>query len=158
MMKLFTRILFIGALSAFALSACGEEEVTDPTAKAIKERQSNFKKMGAAFKSIDDQFKSSEPDLEVIRTSVQTTYDLAQKLPDWFEPGTGPDSGFKTDAKPEIWAEPDKFDLVYNNFMGDVENLLAASTEGNLSQIQAQYFTVGVACSNCHKPFRVDKD
>src|SRR5690349_7054757 len=66
----------------------------------IEARQSNFKDLGGAFKTIRDQLRLSRPDLIAIEQAAQSVKEMASEHANWFPKGTGPESGYDTDAKP----------------------------------------------------------
>lgn len=144
--------------AVFILTSCSESIPTDPVARKIYDRKQHFKTMGRAFKFIDDEIAKKYPDFEQIKQKAEEVYQVGQNLPDWFDPDTGPNSGFETDAKADVWQQQEKFKSVYREFLVESERLIASSGLADKNAVQAQYHTTGVTCSNCHKPFRVDKD
>ena len=136
----------------------GEDPPSDPVARKIYDRQQNFKEMGRDFKVIDDQLKERYPDFDVIQAAALRMQELGSHLPEWFEEGTGPESGFETDAKAEIWQDKGKFESVYQEFTVEMDRLVASAGLADKNAMVAQYHTAGVSCSNCHKPFRVEDD
>jgi cytochrome c556 len=65
----------------------------------------------------------------------------------------GSDKG-NTKAKPEIWAEKDKFNAAVAKSQEDVLKLAAAGKTGNLDQIKAAAGAVGQSCKACHDAYR----
>ena len=65
----------------------------------------------------------------------------------------GSDKG-NTRAKPEIWAEKDKFTAAINKSQEDVGKLVAAGKTGSLDQIKAAAGTVGQSCKACHDAYQ----
>ena len=65
----------------------------------------------------------------------------------------GSDKG-NTRAKPEIWAEKDKFTAAINKSQEDIGNLVAAGKTGSLDQIKAAAGTVGQSCKACHDAYQ----
>jgi cytochrome c556 len=65
----------------------------------------------------------------------------------------GSDKG-NTRAKPEIWAEKDKFAARVAKSQEDVLKLVAAGKTGNLDQIKAAAGAVGESCKACHDAYR----
>ena len=64
----------------------------------------------------------------------------------------------KTDAKPEIWKEWEKF-LAAAEALGKESNTLAeVAKSGTMEAIEAQVKKVGGACGDCHKPYRKPKE
>jgi cytochrome c556 len=65
----------------------------------------------------------------------------------------GSDKG-NTRAKPEIWAEKDKFNAAVTKSQEDVAKLVAAGKTGNLDQIKAAAGAVGQSCKACHDTYQ----
>jgi cytochrome c556 len=65
----------------------------------------------------------------------------------------GSDKG-NTRAKPEIWAEKDKFAAAVAKSQDDVNKLVAAGKSGNLEQIKAAAGAVGQSCKACHDAYQ----
>jgi cytochrome c556 len=65
----------------------------------------------------------------------------------------GSDKG-NTRAKPEIWAEKDKFNAAIAKSQDDVNKLAAAGKSGNLDQIKAAAGAVGQSCKACHDAYQ----
>lgn len=65
----------------------------------------------------------------------------------------GSDKG-NTRAKPEIWAEKDKFSAAVSRSQADVDKLVAAGKTNNLDQIKAAAGAVGQSCKACHDAYR----
>jgi cytochrome c556 len=65
----------------------------------------------------------------------------------------GTDKG-NTRAKPEIWAEKDKFMAGATKMQEEVVKLNAAAKSGNLDQLKAAVGEVGKACKGCHDNYQ----
>lgn len=65
----------------------------------------------------------------------------------------GSDKG-NTRAKPEIWAEKDKFAAAVAKSQDDVNKLVAAGKSGNLEQIKTAAGAVGQSCKACHDAYQ----
>ena len=64
----------------------------------------------------------------------------------------------KTDAKPEIWQDWDKF-VAAAKAMGEESGKLAeVARTGDMDAIGAQVKALGKSCGDCHKPFRKPKE
>lgn len=64
----------------------------------------------------------------------------------------------KTDAKPDIWQDWDKF-VAAAKKLGDESGKLAdVAQAGDMAAIGAQVKELGKACGGCHKPFRKPKE
>ena len=65
----------------------------------------------------------------------------------------GSDKG-NTRAKPEIWAENDKWNAAVSKSQDDVTKLVVAGKSGNLDQIKAAVGGVGQSCKACHDNYQ----
>jgi cytochrome c556 len=65
----------------------------------------------------------------------------------------GSDKG-NTRAKPEIWAERDKWTAAVSKSNEDIVKLVAAGKAGNLDQIKAAAGAVGQSCKACHDAYQ----
>jgi cytochrome c556 len=65
----------------------------------------------------------------------------------------GSDKG-NTRAKPEIWAEKDKWNAAVAKSQDDISKLAAAGKTGNLDQIKAAGGAVGQSCKACHDAYQ----
>ena len=65
----------------------------------------------------------------------------------------GTDKG-TTRAKPEIWAEKDKFMAGATKLQDEVVKLNAAAKTGNPEQVKAAFGAVGQACKGCHDNYQ----
>ena len=64
----------------------------------------------------------------------------------------------KTDAKPEIWKEWDKFADAAKGLGEESGKLAEVARSGDMEAIGAQVKKLGDTCSNCHKTFRKPKE
>lgn len=67
----------------------------------------------------------------------------------------GSDKG-DTKAKPQLWAEMDKFREKARKNQEDVVRLAAAAKTGNLDAIKTAAGAVGQSCQSCHDAYRED--
>jgi len=98
--------------------------------------------------------KVEAPDTAAIAGQAAIIEGLAQKIPTWFPAGTGAESGVKTRAKAEIWADLPSFAAAAKNLESQSASLQAVAKTGDLAAIQAQAKAVGGACGACHMKFR----
>ncbi|MDB5445891.1 MAG: cytochrome [Phenylobacterium sp.] len=126
-----------------------------PAGKAVAARHENFKQQGRAFKAILDELKKDTPDKTLIATNAQKMKALAADLPKWFPRGSGPESGAKTDAKPEIWKDPNGFSAAATRLQLETSKLDQFAAAGDLEAVKTQVKATGGTCKNCHDKFRV---
>ncbi len=81
--------------------------------------------------------------------------DTLDKMPwDGFQPSTRDVKDTK--AKPEIYADPDKFKSRWEHLQSEVAKLAAAAKGGDQNSVKAAFGGVGKACKACHDDFRHD--
>ncbi len=159
------------ALAGMALlSACGQEDTaTAPSdtngaaqeasaeVKAqIEARQAQYKKLGAAFKTINDNLQSGSPDVAAIQTAAASIPVETATMADWFPEGTGPESGVKTGALPAIWENRADFDQKIAAFQTAAANLNTVAQGGDVAAIGAAFGATGGTCKACHDNYRLD--
>ena len=152
-MKSVAFVLASVLLAGTALSAAAAVSPAD----AVKVRQANYKKLGRAFKGINDELKKSAPDKAAIKKDADELAALAQHIPEWFPPGSGPEAGVKTAAKAEIWKNAAEFRKDADALRVESAKLAQVAGGGDIAAIQAQVKATGAACGACHKAFR-EKD
>lgn len=126
-----------------------------PAGKAAGARHDGFKQVGAAFKAAFDEVRKGEPDLKVVALNAQKLNTLSRQVPTWFPAGSGPDSGAKTDAKAEVWQDPQGFAAAVAKLQSESAKLQTVAASGDAAATKAQAMAVGGACKNCHDKFRV---
>ena len=130
----------------------------DEALALMKQRHEHMEALGKATKAINQQLKSSSPDLAVIRESAAKIESLAPKLQSWFPQGTGPDVG-KTRAKAEVWQKAEDFTLKAQDFRRASTAFDVAAKRGDLNEIKSSFAALGKACKACHDLYRApEKD
>ena len=126
-----------------------------PAGKAVAARHQNYKQLGGAFKALTDELKKDTPDKAVIAASAAKMKALAGQIPSWFPKGSGPESGAKTDAKPDIWKDPNGFAAAASRLQVETAKLDQFAAAGDLEAVKGQVRATGGACKNCHDKYRV---
>jgi cytochrome c556 len=142
--------------AAILAASCGAAVAFD-MAQAISARSAHFKVMGRAAKAVQDELKSQSPNPVIVHAQAQVVAEIAQQLPTWFPRGSGPESGVKTDAKPEIWSQPAKFQQAAATFADRARQFEALSAQGVGLQTRAAAVQLGLTCKACHDEFRVPR-
>ena len=137
------------SLSAVALGAGLTPE------QIIKARQSNLKDLGGAFKTIRDQLRLSKPNIAEIKQAAQQINTLSQDQNHWFPKGSGPETGVKTAAKPEIWSDAAGFAKAMEKYSSEAPKLLTFAEGNDLDGLKTQVGAVGQTCKGCHDTYRV---
>lgn len=123
---------------------------------AIATRQAGYKKIGGAFKAINEELKKASPDMKVIAANSAIVNTQSQQIPKWFPKGSGPEAGFKTKAKPAIWTEPAKFTAAGAALQTEAGKLQTFAAAGNLAAVKTQVRAVGGTCKSCHEAYRAE--
>src|SRR5262245_35025879 len=121
----------------------------------IQYRQKVMASNGANMGAIGDILKNKLPYQNHIIVHAQEIQRMATLIPDAFKKdiATG-----KTDAKPEIWKEWDKFTADANAMEREAAELAKVAQSGNMEAISAKVKKLSDACGSCHKPYRKPKE
>jgi len=156
------KMLVILALAGAGLVAgCGQGEQTasadvDPQVAALIEtRQGHLDGFGEANRNMNNALNAAQPDIEVIRTNLQSIMAVAPDLTSWFPEGSGPESGARTDARPEIWERRAEFEARHADLLAGLQQFSATVESGDIAAIRAGLPVLGETCRGCHMPFRV---
>lgn len=118
-------------------------------ADVIAERQQTMKDIGGATKAIKAAVEAGKAGDAV--APAEKIAMLMKTVPDLFPKGS--DQG-KTEAKPEIWTDWEKFKEAAAGAGAAAEKLAAVARTGDAAATGDALKALGGACGNCHKPFR----
>lgn len=119
---------------------------------AIKYRKGAFTVMAAHFGRVAGMAQGKIPfDAKVAAQNAEVATFMSTLPFAGFGPGT--DKG-ETRAKPEIWAEMDKFNAGAKKMQDEMAKLNVAAKSGNLDAIKAAAGDVGKTCKGCHDEYR----
>ena len=121
----------------------------------VQYRQKVMMSNGANMGAIGDILKNKLPYQSNITVHAQEIQRMSTLIPDAFKKDI---AAGKTDAKPEIWKEWEKFTAAANDMGMEAAELVKVSQSGNMEAISAQVKKLGDACGNCHKPYRKPKE
>ena len=121
----------------------------------IQYRQKVMTANGANMGAIGDILKNKLPYQGHIVAHAQDIQRMSTLIPDAFKKDI---AAGKTDAKPEIWKEWDKFTAAAEAMGKEAAELAKVAQSGNMEAIGAQVKQLGETCSNCHKPYRKPKE
>lgn len=147
----------VAALTALSLTLAASYAAyaASPVAeKAVADRKGNLKEIGGAFKTINDELKTGSPDFNSVRPAARNIADRAPFLLKMFPKGSGPESGVKTRAKPEIWTNNAAFVKLQNDMVAAARSLNAAAIKGDVAALTAARTSLGGTCKSCHDQFR----
>jgi cytochrome c556 len=155
----------VAAALALAAAACAsvttaqsQSVASQSAGEAVKARQQGLKSLGAAFKLIRDELRNASPDSAKIRTATADVTRAAGAIGAWFPAGTGPESGIKTDAKPEVWADAGGFAAARKTFVGEAEKWTQLVAGADASAWKDAAVSLGQSCKGCHEKYRVKRD
>ena len=119
---------------------------------AIKYRKAAFTVMATHFGRLGAMANGKLPfDAKVAADSADVAL-MMSKLP-YVAFVEGTDKG-DTKAKPEIWAEPDKFRAAASKMQDEMVKLNAAAKTGSVDNLKAAFGPTGQACKGCHDTYR----
>jgi cytochrome c556 len=121
----------------------------------INTRQQAFKKIGTAFKLIHKELSGPVPDAAKIAAAAAQLKDSTTGIASWFPPGSGPQSGLKTQAKPDIWTDASGFAATRAAFVRQVEkSVKQLSDPAERAAWKDSSAALGQSCKDCHDTYR----
>ena len=145
------RIMLAGAVAtlvAAPLFAAAQDSVNT--------RVAGLRQLGAAFKNVNDELKSSTPQPVILQLSARQIRDAARAQYGWFPAGSGLQAGVKTKAKPEIWTQAAQFKAAQDAFAAQAGLFMKVAASGDASAMRVQAKQLGETCAACHRQYRVD--
>lgn len=144
------------ANAAQATAALPSEPVAkDKAAAFMRERHEKYEAIGDAMKVVSRELKSDNPDLAAVRQRATQIEAFAQQVPSLFPPGTGPEAG-KTEAKADIWRNPDDFLAKSRDFAAAAKAFRTAAQGSDLAAMRAAHGELGKTCKACHDLYRAE--
>jgi len=126
--------------------------------QVIDKRQDAMKAQGKALAAIK-AYTEDKGDIAAARAAGADLVKIVPAIPSLFPQKTGmAEYPGKSYAKPEIWAQWDKFGAAVNAANVKANELNAALTAGDKAAITAAFAAMGKdGCGGCHTPFREKK-
>lgn len=146
----------VAALALLALSAGTVAAAAVAPKAAVATRQAGFKRMGAAFKTINDQLKTDAPAKDQIAAAARVVAATARAQPALFPPGSGASAGVPNDALPTVWSQRAVFDAQMAKLVAETGKLASVAAGGDVAAIREQTRATGAVCKACHTQFRAD--
>lgn len=143
-----------GLILALAWSGVAASAPTVPTVAAVNARKANFKEIGGAFKTINDEVKSGSPDMNSVRPAAKDLASRAAQQVKFFPRGSGPQPGLKTRAKAEIWSQMAVFTRLQSEMTAAASALNSAAQANDLAGMTRARASLGETCKSCHDRFR----
>ena len=121
----------------------------------IKVRQDAMKGNGDAAKVLAPMAKGEQPWNQAAAVKAATEiHTTATKIPSLFPAGSGPETGIKTAALPEIWKDKADFDAKAKTLETESGKLLQLAQANDQAGFKTQFGNVGKACGGCHQTYR----
>jgi cytochrome c556 len=121
----------------------------------IQYRQKVMAANSANMGAINDIVKNKLPYQSHITAHAQDIQRMSMLISDAFKKDI---TAGKTDAKPEIWKEWNKFTAAADTMGREAAELVKVSQGGNLEAISTQAKKLSDTCGDCHKPYRKPKE
>ena len=140
-------------LATALVLACGHAAAQFKSADdAIEYRQGALAVMGHHFGLVGAMANGKVPfDAKVAQANADLVATLA-KLP-WSAFIDGSNSG-DTNAKPEVWSQPDKFKAAAQRLQDATVKLAAAARTGKQDDLKTAFSATAETCKSCHEDFR----
>ncbi len=146
-------LIFGGLALAAVVAGAGFAQAQGAFGEVIAGRQASMKQgggnMGAIKKALD-----AGGDLTGVATNAQGVADWGRKMASVFPAGSGPESGVKTNALPEIWVSKGDFEKLAANLGAEADKLMAALKANDKTAATAAFAATGGACGACHRTYR----
>lgn len=121
----------------------------------IHYRQSLMTVIGWNLGAMAEMVKGKTPwDTQQFTQRAEHLESLAPQIPEGFTKGS--DKGAKTDAKADIWANPDDFHAKADDLVTETKALVAATKTGDADKMKQQFKQTAHACKACHEKYKVD--
>jgi cytochrome c556 len=121
----------------------------------VQYRQKVMSSQGASMGAINDILKNKLPYQEHIAAHARDIAAMSALIGEAFKKQIVEG---KTDAKPEIWKEWEKFVAAAEALANESSKLATVAQSGTMEAIGDQAKKVGGACGDCHKPYRKPKE
>jgi cytochrome c556 len=139
--------------TCLALPCTGAQAQSDEA--FVLYRQKVMSGNGASMGAIGDILKNKLPYQNHIVTHAQDIQRISTLIAEAFKKEV---TAGKTDAKPEIWKDWEKFAATAKELGEESGKLAEVARAGNMEAIEAQVKKLGDTCSSCHKPFRKPRE
>ena len=115
----------------------------------IKERMDKFQESKSIMRKINKSFGNS--DFKTIEQGASILFKWGSEMNRFFPDGSNTKP---SEAREEIWLEPEVFKIAIENFTKASSNLLMISQKKDLEKTIQAFREVADTCKGCHKKFR----
>ncbi|WP_395336748.1 cytochrome c [Novosphingobium sp. BL-8H] len=148
------RALHLRIFAAVLVGVAALSPLSAAPVDAVRMRVAGFRDLGASFKSLNDALRRGDANPAAMAQATRRIRELSRAQYAWFPKGSGPASGTKTAARPEIWTDPAKFKSAQDAFAAQALALDTAASSADKTNIQSQARRLGATCKACHDSFR----
>ena len=149
-MKILATAIAI-ALACAAIDAAAQHK---PDA-VIHYRQSAMTLIGWNFATLSAMARGRRDwDATEFALRAERVASLAPQIQEGF--ANGSDKGAETDAKAEIWANPEDFRSKITDFINESKSLSEVAKTGDESKTKEQYKKLWGTCKSCHEKYKAD--
>lgn len=149
-----TRLRFLVPLAFAGLAA----PLWAAPADQIRTRVNGYRDLGEAFKAVNDGLRSPSPQRASLQAAARRIRNAAAQQYKWFPAKSGPQSGVKTAAKPEIWGQAARFRQSQNAFAAQAAAFERAVSGGDVAAMRKASRSLGATCKGCHDQFRSEPE
>ena len=121
---------------------------------AVAARKANFKEIGGAFKTVNDEIRSGRPDMNALKPAARDLATRSRLSLGHFPRDSAPGPGITTRAKADIWANMPAFVKLQNMMVNASASLDAAVSRGDVGAMTKARDALGATCKACHDRFR----
>ena len=146
-------LIFGGLALAAVVAGAGFAQAQGAFADVIAARQAGMKQNGANMGAIKKGLDAGG-DLTSLASNAQGIADFGRKIGASFPTGSGPESGVKTRAMPEIWVSKADFEKAAANLVTQADTLMAALKANDKAAATAAFGATGGTCGACHRTFQ----
>ena len=149
-LTLYKVLLFLVCLAIPWTSALAQSDEA-----YIQYRQKVMKSLGTHISAIGDIVKHKLPHQKDIATHGKAMQLASTLIESAYKKEI---TAGKTDAKPEIWQEWDKYIAAAKKLEDESRKLAEVAESGDMAAIKAMVKQVGESCGGCHQPYRKSKE
>ena len=143
------------AVVAFAAGVCTNAAAQHKPEAVIRYRQSAMDLIGWNFSPLSAMVKGKRDwDAKEFALRADRLAALAPQIQEGFTKGS--DKGAETDAKPEIWKNPEDFQAKVNDLVNESKALSDIAKNGDEAKTKEQFKKLAGACGSCHDKYKAD--
>lgn len=140
--------------TTLSLTLAGPGLAADSPESLVKYRQSVMKSLGGHAGAIAAVVKGQVTYAPQVVYHPRSIKEMSIIIPDIFPPNSTSKDYKKTDALPEIWEQPEKFNKAVQKFQAAAVQFAEVAEGGDQQAIAEEFQALGKTCGGCHKPFR----